>query len=138
MTASSHRYTAISADPPPTAPYTEMPVRPLPGAALGAVSPAAARRALPAARRARDIPLGLLPIGLDAAIASLPAYRDWWRAFPWFRPVEVAIIVSITTSCWGGLAMIRRRPHNRCGWLAVAGGVVLAGYYLLQELAYTI
>jgi signal transduction histidine kinase len=61
-------------------------------------------------------------------------YRTVWQNDPWVRPVHVTHLLSVAAAVWGGAFLVRRRPANRCGYVAIALGIVFGCWLLAAYL----
>jgi signal transduction histidine kinase len=65
---------------------------------------------------------------LTAALWSIDRYRENWDHDGWGRIALVTHVVSSVAAVVGGAFLISRRPRNRCGYIAVAVGLVLGSW----------
>jgi signal transduction histidine kinase len=69
-------------------------------------------------------------IAIPLVLVRSPRYREVWFNDGWVMPVLIAHLAAVLTAIAGGAAMVRRRPGNRCGYVAIALGIVFGGWYI--------
>jgi signal transduction histidine kinase len=74
-------------------------------------------------------------VGVASVLSD--SYRWVWTHDAWAKPVFVMHLLSVAGAVWGGAFLVWRRPANRCGYVAIALGVVfgtwLVAVYLVPE-----